>query len=68
LASITNKRLSVSSNVGLDWIIYKVERLTVQAVGQAVVRLHKPYRNKVHTITWGNRREFAGHEAVAKRL
>ncbi len=57
----------VERRTGLT-LIHKVERKTAQAVGQAMVRLLKPYRNKVHTITSDNGREFAGHEAVAKQL
>lgn len=57
----------VERRAGLT-LIHKVERKTAQAVGQAMVRLLKPYRNKVHTITSDNGREFAGHEVVAKQL
>lgn len=57
----------VERRTGLT-LIHKVERKTAQAVGQAMVQLLKPYRNKVHTITSDNGREFAGHEVVAKQL
>jgi len=49
-------------------LIRKVERKTAQAVSQAMIELMKPYRNKVHTITSDNGKEFAGHEVIAKQL
>lgn len=49
-------------------LIEKVERKTAQAVCDAMIRLLKPLRGQVHTITSDNGREFAGHEEIAKRL
>lgn len=49
-------------------LIEKVERKTAQAVSDAMIRLLKPHRRQVHTITSDNGREFAGHEAIAQRL
>lgn len=49
-------------------LIRKVERKTAQAVSQAMIGLLKPFRNKVHTITSDNGKEFAGHEEIAKKL
>lgn len=57
----------VERKTGLT-LIQKVERKTAQAVSQAMIGLLKPYRNKVHTITSDNGKEFAGHEQIAKRL
>ena len=48
-------------------LIRKVERKTAQAVGDAMIDLLKPHRKKVHTITSDNGREFARHEAIAKK-
>jgi len=49
-------------------LIHKAERKTAQAVSDAMIRLLKPYRKRVHTITSDNGREFAGHEAISKQL
>tara|TARA_R110001599_G_C12108396_1_gene647766 strand:+ start:103 stop:1041 length:939 start_codon:yes stop_codon:yes gene_type:complete len=49
-------------------LIQKVERKTAQAVSDAMIKLLKPYRDKVHTITSDNGREFAKHEDIAKAL
>ena len=49
-------------------LIQKVERKTAQAVSQAMIELMTPYRNKVHTITSDNGKEFAGHETIAEQL
>jgi len=56
----------VERKTGLT-LIRKVERKTAQAVSHAMIGLMKPYRNKVHTITSGNGKEFAGHEQIAKQ-
>jgi IS30 family transposase len=57
----------VERKTGLT-LIRKVERKTAKAVSQAMIRLLKPYRKKVHTITSDNGKEFAGHEEIAKKL
>ena len=49
-------------------LIRKVERKTAQAVGDAMTGLLSPHRRRVHTITSDNGREFAGHEAISKKL
>ncbi len=49
-------------------LIRKVERKTAQAVSQAMIELLKPYRNRVHTITSDNGKEFAEHEKIARKL
>lgn len=49
-------------------LIRKVERKTAQAVSQAMIKLLKPHRKKVHTITSDNGKEFAGHEEIANKL
>jgi IS30 family transposase len=49
-------------------LIRKVERKTAEAVSDAMIRLLKPHRANVHTITSDNGREFASHEAISKKL
>jgi len=49
-------------------LIRKVERKTAKAVSKAMVALLSLYRNRVHTITSDNGREFAGHEEIAVAL
>lgn len=43
-------------------LIHKVERKTAQAVTDAMTKLLKPHRARLHTITSNNGREFAGHQ------
>ena len=49
-------------------LIRKVERKTAKAVSDAMIKLLKPHCANVHTITSDNGREFAGHEAISKKL
>ncbi|MDE3020770.1 MAG: IS30 family transposase [Pseudomonadota bacterium] len=49
-------------------LIQKVERRTAQGVSHAMTDLLRPYHRKVYTITSGNGRELAGHEAISKQL
>ena len=49
-------------------LIRKVERNTAQAVSDAMTNLLSPHRRRVRTITSDNGREFAGHEAISKKL
>ena len=49
-------------------LIRKVERKTSKEVSKAIIRLLKPYKNKVHTITSDNGKEFAGHEEISSKL
>ena len=44
------------------------EHKTARAVGEAMIRLLKPHRRRVHTATSDNGREFAGHEAIAQHM
>lgn len=46
----------------------KVERATKELVTKAIVDMLKPYKKRVHTITFDNGREFAGHQVIAKAL
>lgn len=49
-------------------LMHKVERKTASAVSDAMIQLLKRHRPKVRTITSDNGREFAGHEAISKKL
>ena len=49
-------------------LIRKVERKTARAVRKAAVSLLKPHRDKVHTLTSDNGREFSEHEQIAMSL
>ena len=49
-------------------LIAHVKRRTARAVRQALIRLLKGIRNKVHTITSDNGKEFAEHAVIAKAL
>lgn len=46
----------------------KVERNTAEAIEQAVEELLRPLKEKCHTITSDNGREFANHRAIASKL
>lgn len=46
----------------------KVESNNKELVTKAVVEMLKPYKKKVHTITFDNGREFSGHQTIAKLL
>ena len=49
-------------------LIAHVRRRTAQAVRQAIIRLLGRMRDKVHTITSDNGKEFAEHETIAGAL
>lgn len=49
-------------------LMQKVEHRTAQAVGAAMMALLKPYRHRLHTLTSDNGKEFAGHEAISRKL
>lgn len=44
------------------------EDKTAQQVGDNIIQSLKPIRNKVHTLTFDNGREFAEHETIAGKL
>lgn len=46
----------------------KVARKTARNVSNAIIRLLKPYRDRVHTLTFDNGVEFIEHERIAKAL
>ena len=49
-------------------LLGQVPHKTAEAVQQQMVNKLRPYRQRVHTITTDNGREFTGHESVAKKL
>ena len=48
--------------------LIKVDRKTAKAVKSALVRLMRPHKNNVHTITFDNGKEFTLHGKMAKSL
>jgi len=48
--------------------IKKVPSTTKKAVTRAIVALLKPFKDRVHTITFDNGKEFADHIKIAKAL
>jgi IS30 family transposase len=46
----------------------KIPRKTARNVSDAMIRLLKPYEQKVHTLTFDNGSEFIEHERVGKHL
>ena len=46
----------------------KIPRKTARNVSDAMVRMLKPYKEKVHTLTFDNGSEFIEHERVGKYL
>jgi IS30 family transposase len=45
-----------------------VRNKTAEAVQGEILRLLKPHRRQVHTITFDNGHEFAGHEQISQQL
>ena len=45
-----------------------VENKTKELVTRAIIELLSPYKNKVHTITFDNGKEFADHKIIAQIL
>ena len=46
----------------------QVENRTAEAVAEATIRLLKPYKGQVHTITADNGKEFSQHEKISEAL
>ena len=59
--SLTERKAKLS-------LIRKVEQKTASAVGQAVIELLQPLRDKVITITSDNGKEFANHQQISESL
>lgn len=49
-------------------LLGQVTHKTAEAVQQQIVNKLRPYRQRVHTITTDNGREFAEHETVSRKL
>jgi IS30 family transposase len=49
-------------------LIGHVARKTAAAVSAEITHLLEPHRARVHTITFDNGREFAGHESISSAL
>jgi len=49
-------------------LIYKVERKTSDQVTKTISKLLIPIKDYVHTLTFDNGKEFAGHEVLSKKL
>jgi len=46
----------------------RVYSRTAKVVSQAIIRLLKPYKERVHTLTFDNGSEFVHHQKIAKAL
>lgn len=49
-------------------VIAKVQNKTAKLVGKAIVKLLKPFKAKVKTLTYDNGKEFAKHAWIDKKL
>lgn len=49
-------------------LLAQVNRKTADAVCQQMIRILRPFRHRVHTITTDNGREFTLHETIASKL
>jgi len=49
-------------------LLRKVERKTAEAVKDAIIASLRPWKEKTHTLTSDNGKEFAQHEQIAKQL
>ena len=61
IVSLTERKAKLS-------LIRTVEQKTASAVGQAVIELLEPLRDKVITITSDNGKEFANHQQISESL
>ncbi|MDT9201075.1 MAG: IS30 family transposase [Limnospira sp. PMC 1240.20] len=46
----------------------KIPRKTARNVSEAMIRMLRPYQDKVHTLTFDNGSEFVEHERIGKAL
>lgn len=60
--------LTYVAHTSLFTTISKLSRPTAQATHRATVQRLAPLRHHVHTITYDNGKEFAGHRATTQRL
>lgn len=61
LVSLTERKARMT-------LMAKVEKKTADQVAKTIIRLLQPFKDKVHTLTSDNGREFAGHKDIAKAL
>ncbi len=50
------------------YLVQRVDSKHADVVRKAIIDMLKPYKNKVHTITFDNGGEFAEHEEIAESL
>jgi len=67
-AGATGYLVTLVERVSKLTLIGFVRFKTSERVTDEIVRMLWPHRTKVHTITFDNGREFAGHEQIAERL
>lgn len=60
--------VSVTERKSRFALIYKVKRKTADQVTKAISKLLLPIKDNVHTMTFDNGKEFAGHELLSKKL
>lgn len=60
--------LSVVERVSKYTVLHKLTAATAGITTRALIRRLGPHRQRVHTITADNGKEFAGHQTVARRL
>ena len=60
--------VTVVDRVTLFTCSTRVYSHTAEVVGKAIIRMLKPYRDKVKTLTFDNGSEFFHHEKIAKAL
>jgi len=60
--------VSVTERKSRFALIYKVEQKTSCQVTKAISKLLLPIKDNVHTVTFDNGKEFAGHEVLSKKL
>jgi IS30 family transposase len=60
--------VSLSERKSRFTLIHKVERKTAQCVSRAIIKLLKPFSDRVITLTSDNGKEFAEHKKIADKL
>ncbi len=60
--------VTVVDRASLYTVCSRVLSRTAQVVSQAIIRLLRPFKNRVKTLTFDNGSEFVKHEAIAKAL
>lgn len=60
--------LSLVERASRYTLLKKLDDMTAETTGAAIVMKMHPHRKRVHTITSDNGKEFAGHQRVARKL